>query len=73
MTQCEMPFRRSAMAVDAATPPTPSEPRDQSASDTPPVPTMSSMLSRWLTVSNVVIIRICRLTVTMKSCIARLA
>jgi hypothetical protein len=51
MTQCEMPFSRSAIAVAAATAPTPTRPCDHSHSVAPLVDSTSSMLSEWLTSS----------------------
>ena len=51
MIQCEMPFRRSAIAVAAATAPTPTSPCVHSHSATPAVLTISPMLSTWLTIS----------------------
>ena len=70
ITQCEMPFRRSAIAVAAATAPMPRSPRVHSTSAAPAVLTISSMLSIWLTTSKALDNRICRYTVTMNSCIA---
>ncbi len=46
ITQCEMPFSRSAIAVAAATAPTPTWPRVHSHSATPAVPTISSHAQR---------------------------
>ncbi len=73
ITQCEMPFRRSAIAVAAATAPTPSCPRDHSHSVVPVVPMISSTLSMWLTTSQPVASRIWRYAVTMNSIIAERA
>ena len=70
MTQCEMPFRRSAIAVAAATAPTPTWPCVHSHSVAPAVLAISTMLSMWLTISKPVTSRICACTVTMNSCIA---
>ena len=41
----EMPFKRSAIAVDAATAPTPTSPRVHSQSPTPALPAISAMMS----------------------------
>ncbi len=70
MIQCEMPLRRSAIAVAAATAPTPTSPRDHSHSVTPAVPAISAMLSAWLTTSKPVTSRICAYTDCMNSAIA---
>ena len=70
MIQCEIPFSRNAIAVAAATAPTPIFPFIHSHSVTPDVEAISSTLNTWFTTSNVVIMRHCRYTVSMKSCIA---
>ena len=59
MIQCEMPFRRSASAVEAATAPTPTLPCIHSHSVTPVVLMTSPMLSTWLTTSMPVMYRPC--------------
>ncbi len=59
MIQCEMPFRRSAIAVAAATAPGPTRPCVHSHSVTPAVLMMSPMLSTWLTISMPVMKRPC--------------
>ena len=73
ITQCEMPFSRSAMAVAAATAPTPTWPCVHSHSVTPAVARISAMPSRWLTISKPLTSRICAYTVTRNSCIAERA
>ena len=70
ITQCEMPFRRSAIAVAAATAPTPTRPCVHSHSVSPAVPRISAMLSTWLTSSTPVTRRNCVYAVPMNSCIA---
>jgi hypothetical protein len=73
MTQCEMPFRRSAIAVAAATAPTPTLPCVHSHSVTPAVAAISAIDSAWLTISKPVTSRICWCTVPRNSCIADFA
>ncbi len=73
ITQCEMPLRRSAIAVDAATAPTPIWPFDQSHSVAPAVDAISPIDSAWLTISKPVTRRIWRCTVPRNSPIAALA
>ena len=70
ITQCEMPFRRSAIAVAAATAPTEADPCVHNQSAAPAVDAMSPMLSTWFTISKPVTSRICVWTVTRNSCIA---
>ena len=69
MIQCEMPFRRSAMALAAATAPMPTSPRVQSSSAVPAVPAINAMLSAWFAVSKPLTSRICAYAVCMNSCI----
>ena len=70
MIQCEMPFRRRAIAPAAATAPTPTWPRDHSHSDKPVVVPSSSTASSWLIWSTSVTSRICWYAVSMNSPIA---
>ncbi len=70
ITQCEMPFRRSAIAVAAATAPTPTRPVIHSHSTAPAVLAISAIDSAWLTISKPVTSRICPCTVSRNSCIA---
>ena len=68
-----MPFRRSAIAVDAATAPTPTSPSDHSHSVAPAVAPISAIDSAWLTISKLVTSRICLCTVPRNSRIALFA
>ena len=52
MIQCARPFRRSAMALAAATAPTPTSPCTHSHRATPAVAAINTMLSTWLVISN---------------------
>ena len=70
ITQCEMPFRRSAIAVAAATAPTPTSPCVHSQSVAPALAAISAIDSMWLTISKPVTSRICACTVPRNSCIA---
>ena len=73
ITQCEMPFRRSAIAVAAATAPTPTSPFVHSQSVAPALAAMSPIERIWLTTSKPVTSRICVCTVPRNSCIAERA
>ena len=65
-----MPFRRKAIAVAAATAPTPTCPWAHSHKVVPAVLAISDMLSVWLTTWKPVTRRIWPCTVEMNSCIA---
>jgi hypothetical protein len=58
MIQCDMPCSRSAIAVAAATAPTPTVPCDQSQRAVPAMPAVRPMLSVWLTISKALTRRI---------------
>ncbi len=73
ITQCEIPFNRSAIAVVAATAPIVASPCVHSHSVAPADAAMSPMLSTWLTISKPVTRRIWPCTVARNSCIALLA
>ena len=59
MTQFDSPFRRSAIAVAAATAPTPAEPSAHSHNVVPTVESTSTMSRVWCTMSNAVMKRHC--------------
>jgi len=73
ITQCEMPFRRIAIAVEAATAPMPISPRAHIHSVTPVVAAIRPTDRLWLTTWKAETSRICRCTVPRKSCIAERA
>ena len=70
MIQCEMPFKRSAIAVAAATAPTPTWPCATARGRCPPMPATMPMLSTWLTISKARHEPHLRVSVRMNSCIA---
>jgi hypothetical protein len=70
ITQCEMPFSRKAIAVAAATAPTPTTPVGPQPQRDAGGAADQQHAEHWLTISNAVTSRIWPCTVPMNSCIA---